>query len=349
LPEIELVDLYAENKGKETPVIISPALDEAIVRSLRQNEQIILFQNRRGYAPQQHCSNCHWHAMCPNCDVSLTYHKYLNKLICHYCGYQRPLFEICPDCEKATISLRGFGTEKLEQDLKTMYPKARIKRLDFDTARTKSSYQELLDLFELREIDILVGTQMLSKGLDFDHVGLVGILQADSMFYYPDYRSNERAYQLLTQVSGRAGRKNNQGRVILQSYNLQHEVIKYVLHYDYTGMAEKEMNDRALSHYPPFTRLIEITVKHKKPAQADLAAVLLTRSLQSAFGERVHGPLLPSIARIRNYYLRTVMIKMEKNSQLIRQVKNQIKTDIHEVQKQPGLSSARFNVDVDPD
>ena len=349
LPEIELVDLYAENKGKETPVIITPTLDETIVRSLRQNEQIILFQNRRGYAPQQHCSNCHWHAMCPNCDVSLTYHKYLNKLICHYCGYQRQLFETCPDCEKATISLRGFGTEKLEMELKTMYPQARIKRLDLDTARTKSSYQELLDQFELREIDILVGTQMLSKGLDFDHVGLVGILQADSIFYYPDYRSNERAYQLLTQVAGRAGRKNKQGKVILQSYNLQHDVIKYVLHYDYTGMAEKEINDRALSHYPPFTRLIEITIKHKKPAQADLAAVLITRSLQSSFGERVHGPLLPSIARIRNFYLRTVMIKMEKNSKLIQEVKMQIKSDIQEVLKQPGLSSTRFNVDVDPD
>lgn len=349
LPEIELVDLYLENKSRESPVIISSTLNDAIIRSLRQEEQIILFQNRRGYAPQQHCSNCHWHAMCPNCDVSLTYHKYLNKLICHYCGYQRPLFEICPDCEKSTISLRGFGTEKLEIELKGMYPEARIRRLDFDTARTKSSYQELLDLFDQREIDILVGTQMLSKGLDFDHVGLVGILQADSMFYYPDYRSNERAYQLLTQVAGRAGRKNKQGRVVLQSYNLQHDVIKFVMHYDYIGMAEKEIDDRQMVFYPPFIRMIEITVKHKKPDRADEATLLLLRSLQSVFGERVNGPLLPSIPRIRNYHLRQIMIKIEKSSQVLHQIKTQIRTDIHQVIKQPGLSSTRFNIDVDPD
>lgn len=349
LPEIELVDLYRENQGKDPPDIISNTLHDAILRSLRQEDQVILFQNRRGYAPQQHCSNCHWHAMCPNCDVSLTYHKYINQLVCHYCGYRRALFTTCPDCEKPTVALRGFGTEKIEDELKQRYPDARVRRLDLDTARSKASYQELLDQFEDRKIDILVGTQMLSKGLDFDHVSLVGILQADSIFYYPDFRSNERAYQLLTQVAGRAGRKERQGRVILQAYNLRHEVLKYIMNYDYIGLAEKELSDRAALGYPPYLRLIEITVKHKKPQQADHASLLLTQQLQARFSDRVHGPLLPSIARLRNYYLRNILIKMEKNSQLIQEIKSSIRTCIYEVLKQPGLSSTRFNIDVDPD
>jgi len=190
---------------------------------------------------------------------------------------------------------------------------------------------------------------MLSKGLDFDHVGLVGILQADSIFYYPDFRSNERAYQLLTQVAGRAGRKERQGRVILQAYNLRHEVLKYIMNYDYTGLAEKELKDRQALGYPPFMRLIEITIKHKKPQQVDQASLMLAKQLQSRFGERVIGPLLPSIERLRNYYLRNILIKMEKNSQVIQEIKSSLRTSIYEVLRQPGLSSTRFNIDVDPD
>ncbi len=348
LPEFELVDLYLEQKNKVDPVIISQTLHEAILRALRQDEQIILFQNRRGYAPQQHCANCQWHAMCPNCDVSLTYHKYVNKLICHYCGYQKPLFIECPDCGKSTISLKGFGTEKIEDELKFLYPDRRVARLDLDTARSSSSYQELMEKFEERKIDILVGTQMLSKGLDFDHVGLVAILQADSIFYYPDFRSNERAYQLITQVAGRAGRKANLGKVILQVYNLNHAVLKYILAYDFEGLAEKELQDRKVSGYPPFLRMIEITVKHKKEVLVDQACLKLTQLLQQRFGDRVIGPLLPGIPRLRNFYLRTILIKMEKSIQLLNEVKLEIRQNIPEVMKLPGLSTTRFSVDVDP-
>ncbi|MBK7371438.1 MAG: primosomal protein N' [Saprospiraceae bacterium] len=348
LPEFELVDLFIEHKMREEPFIISHVLHEAILRALRQKEQIILFQNRRGYAPQQHCSNCHWHAMCPNCDVSLTYHKYLNKLICHYCGYKRELFNACPDCGKSTIALKGFGTEKIEDELKRLYPAAQSRRLDLDTARSTANYQEILEQFENKGIDILVGTQMISKGLDFDHVALVGILQADSIFYYPDFRSNERAYQLITQVAGRAGRKDIKGRVILQAYNLNHPVIKYILNYDYEGLAKNELHDRQLSSYPPYSRLIEITVKHKKPELADQACLLMTRILQEKFGERILGPLLPGIPRLRNFYLRAVLIKMEKSGSLIREIKEAIKSAIRQVIKTPGFSSTRFNVDVDP-
>ncbi len=349
LPEFELVDLYQEQKTKVDPIIISQTLNDAILRALRQKEQIILFQNRRGYAPQQHCSNCQWHAMCPNCDVSLTYHKFLNKLICHYCGYQRPLFKECPDCGKSSIALRGFGTEKIEDELKVLYPTTRIARLDLDTARSSANYLELIEKFELREIDILVGTQMLSKGLDFDHVGLVAILQADSIFYYPDFRSNERAFQLITQVAGRAGRKENLGKVLLQVFNLRHEVLKYILMYDFEGFAEKELKDRLVANYPPFVRLIEILVKHKKPELADQACLKLTQLLQHQFGDRILGPLLPGIPRLRNYYLRNILIKMEKNTQILSDIKQAIKLFIPQVMKIPGLSSTRFNVDVDPD
>ncbi|MEP7267642.1 MAG: primosomal protein N' [Saprospiraceae bacterium] len=348
LPEFELVDLYTESKASVEPFIISNALNDAIKRALRQKEQVILFQNRRGFAPQQHCNNCKWHAECPNCDISLTYHKYVNKLICHYCGYQRALYTECPDCGKNTIALKGFGTEKIEIELKNLYPEAKVARLDHDTTRSVTSFQELLDKFEAKEIDILVGTQMISKGLDFDHVALVGILQADSIFYYPDFRSNERAYQLITQVAGRAGRKNYQGRVFLQAYNLSHAVIKYIIQYDYEGLAEKELDDRAHSQYPPYTRLIEITVKHKKEEFADQACLHLTNLLQEKFGNRVSGPLMPGVPRIRNRYLRNILIKMEKSNSLIHSVKQSIKESIPEVLKMTGFSTSRFVIDVDP-
>ena len=349
LPEFELVDLYMESKTRTEPFIISKILHEGILRALRQKEQIILFQNRRGYAPQQHCSNCKWHAECPNCDISLTYHKHINKLTCHYCGYQRPIFEECPDCGNKSIHLKGYGTEKIEIELNNLYPNARISRLDYDTARSLAQYQNILDRFEEKEIDILVGTQMISKGLDFDHVAIVGILQADSIFYYPEFRSNERAYQLITQVAGRAGRKNKQGKVYLQAYNLNHDVIRYIIHYDYEGLAEKELNDRNEAQYPPMVKLIEITVKHKKPEMADLACLKLSSLLQEKFGTRISNPMLPGISRLRNLYLRSIIIKSERNTTILSEIKQSIKDLIPEVMKFTGLSSTRFSVDVDPE
>ncbi len=348
LPEFELVDLYAETKTRTEPFIISKILHDGILRALRQKEQIILFQNRRGFAPQQNCSNCKWHAECPNCDISLTYHKHINKLTCHYCGYQRELYDSCPDCGKKTINLKGYGTEKIEIELNTLYPDARISRLDYDTARSLSQYQNILDKFEAKEIDILVGTQMISKGLDFDHVAVVGILQADSIFYYPEFRSNERAYQLITQVAGRAGRKNKQGKVYLQAFNLNHDVIRYIIHYDYEGLALKEINDRMEAQYPPIIKLIEITVKHKKSEMADLACLRLSSLLQEKFGSRISNPLLPGISRLRNLYLRTLIIKCERNRSILSEIKHGIKATIPEVMKIPGLGSTRFSVDVDP-
>ncbi len=349
MPDVELVDLAAEHRARTEPFIISTALDQAIKRVLRQKDQIILFQNRRGYAPQQYCSICHWHSMCPNCDVSLTFHKYFNKLICHYCGYSRPLYTECPDCGKTTVNLKGFGTEKIEDELIRLYPEARIKRLDLDTARTVTAYQDVLEQFEEKKIDILVGTQMISKGLDFDHVALVGILHADSIFYFPQFRANERAYQLITQVAGRAGRKDVPGKVILQAFNLNHPVIRYIMSYDYIGLAESELNDREATFYPPFSRLIEIVVKHKKAELADRACLELSTMLQSLYADRVMGPLTPGIPRIRNYFLKNILIKIEKNARLITEIKYNIKICIERMQKIEGFSTVRVNVDVDPD
>lgn len=348
LPEFELVDMYMEGKSRVEPFIISHRLHDEIQRALRQKEQVILFQNRRGFAPQQHCTNCHWHAECPNCDISLTYHKHLNKLTCHYCGYQRLLYEECPDCSKKTIELRGFGTEKIEIELKKLYPEARVSRLDYDTARSLTQYQEILDKYEERKIDILVGTQMISKGLDFDHVSLVGILNADTIFYYPDFRSNERAYQLITQVAGRAGRKNKQGKVILQAHNLNHDLIKYIINYNYEELAQKEIHDRSESQYPPMIKLMEITVKHKKAEMADQACLILSNMLRASFGDRVSFPLMPGISRIRNLFLRILIIKSERNVAMLSTIKQSIKNAIPDVLKIPGLSTTRFSIDIDP-
>ena len=294
------------------------------------------------------CSNCDWHSECIHCDVSLTYHKFQNNLRCHYCGYQRPIPVECPACGSKQLTLRGFGTEKIEDELKIFFPEAKIMRLDYDTARAKNAHAKIINDFEEKRIDILVGTQMVTKGLDFDNVGLVGVLSADQLLHFPDFRASERGFQLITQVSGRAGRKHKRGKVIIQAFNTSHPILKEILENDYQSFFEREIAERQEFLYPPFCRLIKITLKHKKPDILNEAAKVFASLLKKSLGTRVIGPAIPGIPRVRNYYLMDMLIKMERNSEKISSAKISILDAIQETQSQQGFSNVRINVNVDP-
>ena len=348
LPEIVIVDAKEETKKKKMQSHFTSVLLDQMKATLELGEQVILFQNRRGYAPTMRCSNCDWHSECIHCDVSLTYHKFQNNLRCHYCGYQRPIPTECPACGSKQLTLRGFGTEKIEDELKIFFPEAKIMRLDYDTARAKNAHAKIINDFEEKRIDILVGTQMVTKGLDFDNVGLVGVLSADQLLHFPDFRASERGFQLITQVSGRAGRKHKRGKVIIQTFNTSHPILKEILENDYQSFFEREIAERQEFLYPPFCRLIKITLKHKKPNILNEAAKVFASLLKKALGTRVIGPAIPGIPRVRNYYLMDMLIKMERNSEKISFAKTSIIDAIQETQSQQGFSNVRINVNVDP-
>ncbi len=314
MPKIYLADLKEAKRKKRMKSIFSPELYEAISSNLEKKEQIILFQNRRGYAPYLECKLCGWVPHCENCSVSLTYHQYNNQLTCHYCGHTEHPPKNCKRCESTDMIDKGFGTEKIEDELRAFFPHARIARMDLDTTRSKTAYEKLIYKFENQELDILVGTQMVSKGLDFDHVSLVGILNADSMLNFPDFRAYERSYQLMAQVSGRAGRKNKQGTVIIQTHDIKHPIIQSVIRNDYLSMYQTQMDERKEFIYPPFYKLINITLKHKNNSVLIQAANTLARSLRQIFGIRVFGPQAPVINRIQNYYIVNILLKIEKKS-----------------------------------
>jgi len=314
MPEILLADLKEAKRKKRMKSIFTPELYDEIDTALEKNEQVILFQNRRGYAPYLECKSCGWVPHCENCSVSLTYHQYNNQLTCHYCGHSTQPPQTCKQCESTNMVDKGFGTEKIEDELRGLFPLARIARMDLDTTRSKTAYEKLIYKFENHELDILVGTQMVSKGLDFDHVSLVGILNADSMLNFPDFRAHERSYQLMAQVSGRAGRKNKQGKVIIQTHEPKHPIIQSVIRNDYVGMYQTQMSEREEFIYPPFYRLINITLKHKNNSILTQAANMLANSLRKIFGIRVFGPQAPVINRIQNYYIVNILLKIEKKS-----------------------------------
>lgn len=314
MPEIQLADLKEAKRKKRMKSIFAPELYDEINNTLEKREQVILFQNRRGYAPYLECKSCGWVPHCENCSVSLTYHQYNNQLTCHYCGHSTQLPQSCKQCESTHMVDKGFGTEKIEDELRGLFPMARIARMDLDTTRSKTAYEKLIYKFENQELDILVGTQMVSKGLDFDHVSLVGILNADSMLNFPDFRAHERSYQLMAQVSGRAGRKNKQGKVIIQTHDTQHPIIQSVIRNDYLAMYQTQMSEREEFIYPPFYRLINITLKHKNNGLLTQAANTLAGSLRKIFGIRVFGPQAPVINRIQNYYIVNILLKFEKKS-----------------------------------
>ena len=312
LPEIIPVDIKELQRKKRMNGPFSPVLLQYVRQALEQKEQVILFQNRRGFAPMIECHTCGWVPKCKNCDVSLTYHKGLNMLTCHYCGYTIPVPRQCPACEGTDLRNRGFGTEKIEDDIKVLFPEARVARMDLDTTRTRTAYERIIADFEQGKTDILIGTQMVSKGLDFDHVSVVGILNADTMLNYPDFRAYERAFQLMAQVAGRAGRKNQRGRVVLQTKSIDHPIIAQVMRNDFEGMVAGQLVERQLFRYPPYYRLVYVYLKHRKEDVLEQAAGQMAVYLRSGLGKRVLGPDKPPVARIQTLFIRKIVIKVEQ-------------------------------------
>lgn len=324
MPDIELVDIKEQTRKKRMKGHFSERLMEEITKTLETGEQIILFQNRRGYAPILECTTCGHSPQCPNCDVSLTYHQYKKQLRCHYCGYHSVIQQSCQACGSQTLDTKGFGTEQVEKELNTLFPDSKVGRMDLDTTRGKHGYERIITAFEQQELDILVGTQMLTKGLDFRNVNLVGIMNADSLLNFPDYRAHERTFQLLTQVSGRAGRTKKRGKVIVQSYNPYHQILKQVSTHDYDEMFKEQLYDREQFKYPPANRIIKITFKHKDYNVLNEAAEWFTKSLRNTFSNGILGPEFPPIARIRNQYLKHTIVKI-KPSQPLGQTKDNIR------------------------
>lgn len=316
LPHIELVDIKELGRKKRMNGQFSPLLLQKIKEALESKEQVILFQNRRGFAPMIECRTCGWVPKCRNCDVSLTYHKRLNQLTCHYCGYTYQVPAVCPACEGTELVNRGFGTEKIEDDIRQLFPEARVARMDLDTTRSRTAYEKIISDFEEGQTDILIGTQMVSKGLDFDRVSVVGILNADSMLNYPDFRSHERAFQLMAQVAGRAGRRNRQGLVVLQTKSPDLPLIRQVLDNNYRELYEDQLTERRLFRYPPFYRLIYVYLKHRKEEVAEQAAAQMAAYLRNGLGDRVLGPDKPPVARIQALFIRKIMVKVEQEASL---------------------------------
>ncbi|MBO7316601.1 MAG: primosomal protein N', partial [Paludibacteraceae bacterium] len=308
---------------------------------------IILFQNRRGFSPYVECKVCAWNPRCPHCDVSLSYHKYFNKLVCHYCGHSEKLPQKCPSCEQETLQHKGFGTEQIEEELKELFPEVSVRRMDLDTTRSKKSYENIINDFALGKARILVGTQIISKGLDFENVGLVGILNADNLLNYPHFRAYERAFQMLTQVSGRAGRRNKQGNVILQTFSANHPIIQFVKSADYQKFFEQQMIERGPFHYPPYYRLIEITIKHRDYNILNKVAFLLAKTLQKSIDKYVLGPNNPPVGKIQNYYIKTILLKIE-NTTNIDQIKQLVAKEVNNLLLKQEFKSTRFFIDVDP-
>jgi primosomal protein N' (replication factor Y) len=349
LPEIELVDTRKSREQKTMLNHFTPELMQEMERKLAAKEQVILFQNRRGYAPFINCLDCGWIPKCKNCAVSLSYHKHAHELRCHYCGYHDRMPVECPACGSRNIKTVGFGTEKLEDDLKIMLPAASVQRMDLDTTRAKNSYQQIISDFEKQTTNVLVGTQMVTKGLDFANVSLVGIINADSIIHYPDFRAHERAFQMFVQVSGRAGRKGKKGKVIIQTGDPQQVIFDKVIRNDYLEFYEYEILQRREHGYPPFMRVIRLTVKHVDPVAAERAAIMLTQELVDRLGrEAVLGPEAPYIFRIRNFYLQEITIKLSREHTVLRSAKADILESINLVRDHKDFKQARIAADVDP-
>jgi primosomal protein N' (replication factor Y) len=347
MPEILVVDLVKARKQKEMKSHFSQFLLQAMQESLDAGEQVILFQNRRGFSLRLVCDKCQWTPECKNCDVTLTYHKQAQRLKCHYCGYNTDIPAECPECHSRELRMQGFGTEKVEEELPLFFPGKKIQRMDLDTTRSKHAFTQIINDFQDRKIDILVGTQMVTKGLDFDNVGLVGVLNADNMLMFPDFRSYEYSFQQLTQVAGRAGRKHKRGKVIIQTSTPYHDVIRNVIEYNYLKMYESQMIERRNFKYPPVYRLIRISLKHKDYHVLNNAARYFAELLKPSLGKRVLGPEYPHVSRIKTFYIKNILVKFEsgvtasKVKQIIDQAREQVVLD-----KQ--YRSVRVHIDVDP-
>lgn len=348
LPEIELVNLQEKYKKNQMTSYFSDTLLDEIKNDLVMQRQVILFQNRRGYAPIIQCNSCGWVAECRNCDTSLTYHKYFDEVRCHYCGFRQKKPKSCPSCGHEYLDDSGFGTERVESELKKILPEAKIKRLDYDTANTKTNFEKILYQFGNREIDILIGTQMVTKGLDFENVHLVGILNADKLMHFPDFRAHERAIQLMIQVSGRAGRRGVKGKVIIQSFNPSLPIFADVVNNELEHFYYEELKERKTHQFPPFVRMILIECKHKKLDKLKDASRELHFELKKKLGNRISEVFEPSIARVRGYYIRHMIVKIEKNNQTLKFCKNWILHYRQKIKSVKGYGSLRINIDVDP-
>ncbi len=316
LPEIQVVDMADLQKRKIVKGNFSPQLLTAVREALERGEQAILFQNRRGFAPMVECRTCGWVPKCQNCDVSLTLHKTMSVMTCHYCGYTYPIPKVCPCCEGTDLRGRGLGTEKVEDEILEIFPEARVARMDLDTTRSRSAYDRIINDFSSCRTNLLVGTQMVSKGLDFDHVSVVGILNADSMLNYPDFRAAEHAYMMMAQVSGRSGRKGRRGLVILQTKHPDHPVIEQVVANDYDGMYDEVMQERSMFKYPPFTHLVNVYLKHRDDNLVESASLMMGSWLRRWFGSRVLGPDKPAVARVKSMHIRKMVVKLEQGINL---------------------------------
>ncbi|RZK82174.1 MAG: primosomal protein N' [Pedobacter sp.] len=347
LPLQEVISISEETKRKKMTSYFSSKLIDEIAFAMENKEQVILFQNRRGYATILICGTCGYAPKCVNCDVSLTYHKTSGKLHCHYCGYHQSSINICPACGSVHIEQKGFGTERVEEELSLIFPEAKIARLDVDSTRTKNGLQQIISDFQEKKTNILIGTQMVAKGLDFDNVTLIGVINADTLLNFPDFRAFERSYQLLAQVAGRAGRRDKQGKVIIQAYDDNHRIINQVMENKYLEMYNNELAERKQFNYPPFTKLIFINIRHKDADLLNVAAQQFAGLLRAQLTYRVLGPEQPLISRIRNYYIKQVIIKSDKNTSIVK-VKAILKDAILHFQTDKDYRGVNIQVDVDP-
>lgn len=348
MPYIHVVDTKDLRHRRIMTGLLSPDLADAVRRALSNGEQAIIFQNRRGFSPVVECRQCGWSPQCPHCDVSLTYHKTTDSLSCHYCGYTMKMPISCPDCGNTDLRDRGAGTEKVEDYFRLTFPEARIARMDLDTTRTRNAYERIIAEFSAGNTNLLIGTQMVTKGLDFDNVSVVGILSADTMLNQPDFRAYERAFSMMTQVAGRAGRKGRRGQVFLQTNRPELPVIRHIVSGDYKAFFHSLMRERKLFRYPPFTRLIYIYLKHKEENIADTAAIELGSRLRQSLGERVLGPDKPAVARVKTLFIRKIVLKLE-TSLGITAIRSRIRQSVSALLQDPRYKSLLIYYDVDPE
>lgn len=347
LPTIVLANTREAYRKKLMVSHFTPELLQSMDEALGKDEQIILFQNRRGFSPYIECSECGWIPVCNQCAVNLTYHKGIGKLVCHYCGYTIDMPSKCGNCHSTGMVTRGFGTEKIEDEIKIVFPSARVARMDQDTTRNKNAFKKIIQAFEARRIDILIGTQMISKGLDFENLTVVGILNADNLLNHPDFRAHERSFQLMEQVSGRAGRRQKQGKVVIQTSDPANKIIRLVLRHDYINMFKMQAADRMAFNYPPFSRMVKISIKHKDRTQLNYFSDILGRDLKAIFGKRVLGPESPVISQVQLWYIKNIIIKIEREKPPAK-AKQFILEAIYRLEKEKGASSLKIAIDVDP-
>ncbi|MGM9816993.1 MAG: primosomal protein N' [Lepagella sp.] len=347
LPEVEIIDMREQRKKKQNTGTLSSPLIKEMRGALGDHKQVILFQNRRGFAPVVVCQQCGWTPKCENCDVSQIYHKYNNMLKCHYCGYTRALPTVCPACGLNGIEVYGYGTERIAEEVGKNFPEARISRMDLDTTRNKDAYQDIIEDFAAHRTDILVGTQMVSKGLDFGEVRMAGVINADTLLNFPDFRSNERAYNMLEQVAGRAGRRKEKGKVLIQTTNPKENVLEYVKAHDYSSYYQSEIAERERYAYPPFTKIINIYLRNKDGNMVDRAAVIYAKKLREVFGTRVLGPEKPFVGRIALWYIQSIMLKIESGASMSK-VKQILRQIYEQAAVWPDFKSTQIYYDVDP-